>query len=108
MAQILPIGSVVEAGDVRLCLLGARMLEKEGCMTLAYCAVRHPRGYAGLESLGIVYAQDITRILFTGKVGSSGRQFLDGLTTIYRQMEGRTAAQAQALFDEMQEKYKDI
>lgn len=99
MNQILPIGSVVEAHDARLCLLGARMMEWEGKMTLAYYAVRHPRGYAGPESLGAVPAKDIERVLFTGKCGASGRQFIEGLTQLYGEMEGKSQAEAMELLN---------
>lgn len=99
MEHILPIGSVVEAHNVKLCLLGARMVEKEGHLALAYVAVKYPRGFSGKESLGVVMAADIQNVLFEGNEGRTGKKFNSGLLKMYQELEGKTPEEAKALLD---------
>lgn len=94
MERILPIGSVVRAHNVKLLLLGARMIEVEAKMTLAYLAVKYPGGYAGDESLGVVLSKDIEEVLFRGNEGRVGKKHNDGLTMMYAAVEGKTTAEA--------------
>ena len=106
MERMLPIGSVVEAHNVKLCLLGARMVEKDGRMALAYVAVKYPRGFAGKESLGVVLASDIKQVLFEGNEGKTGKKFNDGLFQTYQTMEGKTPEEAKLLMDQIKDGLK--
>ena len=108
MERILPIGSVVEAHDVKLCLLGARMVEKDGHLALAYVAVKYPRGFAGKESLGVVMAADIKKVLWEGAEGRTGKKFNDGLLAAYQPLEGKTPEEAKGLLDNLQETVKRV
>lgn len=101
MERIYPIGSVVEAHNSKLCLLGARMVEREGHLALAYVAVKYPRGFSGKESLGVVLAAEIDKVLFEGNEGRIGKKFNDGLLEVYRTMEGKTPEEAKALLDRL-------
>ncbi|MBQ1931288.1 MAG: DUF4176 domain-containing protein [Lachnospiraceae bacterium] len=103
MEHILPIGSVVEAHNVKLCLLGARMVEKDGHMALAYVAVKYPRGFAGKESLGVVLASDIKQVLFEGNEGKTGKKFNEGLLQTYQALEGKTPEEANVMMDQIKD-----
>lgn len=94
MEQILPIGSVIRAHNEKLFILGARMIEVEGKMSLAYLAVKYPRGYAGKESLGVVLNADIKEVIFRGNEGRSGKKHNIGLTQLYAAVEGKTSDEA--------------
>ena len=90
MLQILPIGSVVKVQNYKLCLLGARMVEWEGKYVLAYSAVKHPRGFAGEDSMGLIPASAVEDVLFRGYEEQNGKKYREGLERLFSSMNERS------------------
>lgn len=99
MGHVLPIGSVVEAHNEKLFLLGSRMVTKDGKMTLAYVAVKYPLGYSGKESVGTVLAEDIKTVLFEGNAGETGKKYYAALEKMYEGAQGKTPEEAADIMD---------
>ena len=91
MVHILPIGSVVKVREYKLCLLGARLEEREGKYVLAYCAVKHPRGFAGGDSVGLIPASAIEEVLFVGSEGAGGKKYRERLEKLFGTMVDRSS-----------------
>ena len=90
MLQILPIGSVVKVQNYKLCLLGARMVEWEGKYVLAYSAVKHPRGFAGKESMGLIPASAIEEVLYHGYEEQNGKKYREDLERLFSSMKDQS------------------
>ena len=99
MGHVLPIGSVVEAHNEKLFLLGSRLVTTEGKMTLAYVAVKYPLGYSGKESVGVVLAEDIKSVLFEGNAGETGKKYYAALEKMYEGAQGKTPEEAADILD---------
>ena len=97
MKQILPIGSIIEAGGECLCVLGTRLADHEGIVALAYVVVKHPRGLAGQDSLGMILADQAERVVFRGNEGTGGKRYREGMERFYGQLIGRDVKAAEEL-----------
>lgn len=64
--KALPIGSVVRGRDFKLLIIGYMMANVEDKVVTGYKAVKYPRGFAGMESLGILMLDEVQEVLFEG------------------------------------------
>lgn len=97
MEQILPIGSIVEAGGDRLCILGARLADKDGRLVLAYMVARHPRGVSGANSVALLLSEKIDAVVFQGREGAGGKKYREGMEQFYGTLIGRNVQDAEEL-----------
>lgn len=86
--NVLPVGSVVRARNMKLMIAGYELFEHKGQVCPGYIAVKYPRGYAGKESLGILHFDEIQEILKEGLHTPGELRFTQGLGRFYDQRKG--------------------
>ncbi len=97
MEQILPVGSVVGVQEKKLMLLGAALKELEGALVLSYYAVPYPRGFVTVDSLGFISARAIDTVYARGYEDPVGTRYLEGITELYRELEGKKMQEAEQI-----------
>lgn len=97
MERILPVGSVVELQGKKIMLLGAALQERDGRLVSGYYAVRYPRGFVTLESLGFVAAEEIENVCARGYEDAVGARYIEGVTGLYGELEGKSPREAEEL-----------
>lgn len=100
MERILPVGSVVEIQGKKVMLLGAALKEQDGRLVNGYYAVRYPRGFVTVESLGFAPTDAIERVCARGYEDPVGRKYIDGVTRIYGELEGKSPKEAEKMMKE--------
>ena len=107
--NVLPVGSVVRARDIKLMIAGYELFEnkEKNQVRAGYIAVKYPRGYAGRESLGILGFDEIQEVLKEGLHTPGELRFTQGLGRFYHQAETLDGEKWNRFMEILQDRLKE-
>ncbi|MCI5700943.1 MAG: DUF4176 domain-containing protein [Lachnospiraceae bacterium] len=103
--KVLSIGSVVKAKGKKMLILGYKVFDENDKMLVGYYVTAFPRGYAGIESLGVILLEDVEEILAEGYVTSEEEQYAESLKAFAEQTQNVKASEVNRMFAKMAETF---
>lgn len=105
--QVLPIGSVVQAKKEKLLITGYQLLEQKEELRLGYFAVKYPRGFAGIESVGVLQEEEIEGVLAEGYRCEKERKYTKGLSDFSENIKTIKASNWRMFTELLEQKLKN-
>ena len=100
MENLLPLGSVVKARDLKLMILGDIDQAENGKMRTYYIAVQYPRGFATLASLGMIEPEEIQEVLFTGYIEEGKEGYFKAKKSMHEKLYGMSEEDAKKAMED--------